>query len=96
MSISKKTVTTVDELLASAGEAGVPHFVACGDLTGVPTIRLSLGQFLRGEGLPAAISIADGADGHAGQPRARLTSKLSPQRLTLDLPAFLPSCPQRP
>ncbi len=45
MSHSEKTATTVDERLPFVGEAGVPRIVACGDLTWVPAMRLSPGQF---------------------------------------------------
>jgi hypothetical protein len=59
----EKVAATADELIALAGDAGVRHIVVRGGLTGVPSVRLSPGQSLRGEGDRAVISFADGTDG---------------------------------
>jgi hypothetical protein len=63
MSVPETIATTVDELVALIGNASTRHIVVRGILTGVPSIRLSPGQSLRGEGDRAGITFAEGIDG---------------------------------
>jgi hypothetical protein len=58
-----KTATTVEQLVAATRDAGVHQIVVHGDLANTPSIRLSPGQSLRGEGDGAAITFAAGTDG---------------------------------
>ena len=58
-----KSATTAAELVAAAKDP-VAHLIAVrGNLTGVPSIRLSPGQSLHGEGDGASITFAAGIDG---------------------------------
>lgn len=63
MTTQAKVATTIDELLALTRDAGVREIVLRDDLVNVPSLSLSPGQSLRGEGDRAAIAFADGADG---------------------------------
>lgn len=63
MSIPEKVATTVDELLALTRDASVRHIAVRDGLTGVPSVRLSPGQSLRGEGDRAGLTFAEGTDG---------------------------------
>lgn len=58
----EKEVSTVDALLAALREERA-QLVVRGGLTGVPSITLSPGQSLRGDGDKAAITFAPGIDG---------------------------------
>jgi hypothetical protein len=58
-----KTATTVEQLIAATKDAGIHQIVVHGDLVGAPTIRLSAGQSLRGEGDTSRITFAAGSDG---------------------------------
>jgi len=63
MNSPEKSVTTVDELVAATKDTGVHHVVVRGTLTNAPSIRLSPGQSLRGEGDGSEINFAAGIDG---------------------------------
>lgn len=58
-----QTVSSIEALVAASKDAGVQRIVVQGVLTGAPSIRLSPGQSLRGEGEDAAITFAAGSDG---------------------------------
>ncbi len=63
MNDSERSATTAEELIALAKDASVRRIVVRGDLPIVPSIRLSPGQSLRGDGDQARITFADGAEG---------------------------------
>ncbi len=63
MNSQEKSVATVDELAAAIKDRGAHHIVVRGGLTNAPSIRLSPGQSLRGDGDGAAITFAAGTDG---------------------------------
>src|SRR6185437_12174037 len=63
MNNQEKSVTTVDELVAATKDKGAHHIVVHSALTGVPSVRLSPGQSLRGEGEGSSITFAAGIDG---------------------------------
>ena len=63
MNVSEKSVATADELVAATKDKGSHHIVVHGDLTNAPTISLSPGQSLRGEGEGATVTFANDADG---------------------------------
>jgi hypothetical protein len=58
-----KVASTVEQLVAATRDAGIHHIVVNGALTGAPSIRLSPGQSLRGEGEGSSIAFAAGIDG---------------------------------
>jgi len=59
----EKVATTVDELTALARDTNVRLIVVRGELAKAPSVRLSPGQSLRGDGDQARIAFADGSDG---------------------------------
>jgi len=59
----ERTVATLDELVAAAKDKSTQHIVVHGNLTNAPSIRLSPGQSLRGDGEGAAVTFAKGGDG---------------------------------
>lgn len=63
MSNPERTVATLDELVAAAKDKSTQHIVVHGNLTNAPSIRLSPGQSLHGDGDGAAITFAKGGDG---------------------------------
>lgn len=63
MSITEKTVSTVDILIAATKDKNIHRIVVHGTLPNAPTIHLSPGQSLRGDGDDTAISFAKGSDG---------------------------------
>ena len=63
MNNQEKPVTTIDALVAATRDAGVQHIIVSGSLTNSPSIRLSPGQSLRGDGAETMIAFAAGADG---------------------------------
>ncbi|HEX6005777.1 MAG TPA: hypothetical protein VFZ14_17450 [Burkholderiales bacterium] len=63
MNVSETSIATVDELVAATKDKGAHHIAVHGDLTNAPTIRLSPGQTLRGEGEGATVTFANDADG---------------------------------
>jgi hypothetical protein len=60
---SIKSVVTVDELVAATKDTGVRRIAVRGDFANAPSIRLSPGQSLHGEGDGARITFAAKADG---------------------------------
>jgi len=76
MNHQEQSVATVDALVAATKDAGVQHIVASGFLTNAPSIRLSSGQSLRGDGGESRIAFAAGTDG------LQLSSALSGRRVT--------------
>lgn len=63
MSKLEKIVTTADELVIAIGKKGTHHIVVHGNLTDAPSVKLSPGQSLRGEGDGAAVTFVEGSDG---------------------------------
>jgi hypothetical protein len=63
MGTFEKTATSVGELIALTKDASVRLIVVRGDLANAPSVRLSPGQSLRGDGGQTRIVFADGADG---------------------------------
>jgi len=63
MHSSEKSVSTVTELVAATKDADVRRIIIQGHLTSAPSIRLSPGQSLQGEGDRSGITFADGTDG---------------------------------
>ena len=63
MDIREKVATTADELIALTRDASVRRIVVRGDLADAPSVRLSPGQSLQGEGDQAGITFASGIDG---------------------------------
>jgi len=63
MSTLEKVAETVDELIALTKDAKIRLIVVRGDLAKTPSIRLSPGQSLRGDGGQTRITFADGTDG---------------------------------
>jgi hypothetical protein len=61
MDKAEKTVSTVDALVAAAKDGSARHIAVQGRLNGAPSIALSPGPTLRGDGDGAAVSFA--ADG---------------------------------
>src|SRR6185437_5412582 len=59
----EKVAATVDELTALARDTSVRLIVVRGELAKAPSVRLSPGQSLRGDGDQARIAFADGSDG---------------------------------
>ena len=59
----EKVAATVDELTALARDTNVRLIVVRGELAKAPSVRLSPGQSLRGDGDQARIAFADGSDG---------------------------------
>lgn len=59
----EKVATTVDELIALTKDANVRLIVVRGGLTKTPSVRLSPGQSLRGDGDKTSITFSDGTDG---------------------------------
>jgi hypothetical protein len=62
MDSQQKTVTTADGLVSATKDGSVRHILVSGDLADVPSIRLSPGQSLQGDG-GSGITFAAGADG---------------------------------
>jgi hypothetical protein len=58
----QKTVTTADSLVSATRDSSVRQILVHGDLADVPSIRLSPGQSLQGDG-GSGITFAAGADG---------------------------------
>lgn len=56
-------VSTVDALIAAASDKSIHHIVVRGKLTEAPSISLTPGQTLRGDGDEAVIAFATGIDG---------------------------------
>jgi hypothetical protein len=63
MNENEKSATTVEELVTLAKDTSVRRIAVLGALTKAPSVRLSPGQTLRGEGDQARITFADGIDG---------------------------------
>ncbi|WP_447987172.1 hypothetical protein [Nitrospira sp. Nam74] len=63
MNNSGKTVSTATELIAATQDASVRRIIIRGDLTDAPSVRLSPGQSLQGEGGHSGITFASGTDG---------------------------------
>jgi hypothetical protein len=63
MNAFEKVVTTVDELIAHTKDANVRLIVVRGDLAKTPSVRLSPGQSLRGDGDKTSVTFSDGTDG---------------------------------
>src|SRR5262245_13537933 len=63
MTISEKAVSSVSELVAATKDAGVKRIIISGDVTNAPSVRLSPGQSLQGEGDRSEIRFAGGTDG---------------------------------
>ncbi len=63
MNSQEKSVATVDELVAATKDTDAHHVVVRGSLANAPSIRLSPGQSLRGEGDGSQITFAAGTDG---------------------------------
>ena len=63
MNTDEKIATTVDELVALTKDASVRWIVVRSDLVKAPSVRLSPGQSLRGEGDRTGITFADDTDG---------------------------------
>jgi hypothetical protein len=63
MNNSEKTVSTTTELIAATQDASVRRIIIRGDLTDAPSVRLSPGQSLQGEGGHSGITFASGTDG---------------------------------
>ena len=63
MSLPQKVVSTTAELLAACKEAGSRHLVVRGEVSNAPSIRLTPGTILTGDGDGASISFAAGIDG---------------------------------
>jgi hypothetical protein len=63
MAATEKAVATVDALVAATKERSVKQIVVSGSLANAPTISLSPGQSLRGEGEEAAVTFTKGTDG---------------------------------
>jgi hypothetical protein len=63
MSLPEKIVSTAGELLAACREVAVRHLVVRGEIANAPSIRLTPGAILSGDGDGASISFAAGIDG---------------------------------
>jgi hypothetical protein len=63
MSASSIIVSSVAELVRAAQDTGIRQIVVSGELADVPTLRLSPGQVLLGQGDDAALRFAAGIDG---------------------------------
>src|SRR5262245_50965426 len=63
MSAGQKAVTTGDAFVTATQDKNIREIVASGHLKGIPAVRLSPGQVLRGADKNATITFANGADG---------------------------------
>ena len=63
MNENEKSAATVEELIALTKDTSVRRITVRGDLAKAPSVRLSPGQSLRGDGDQARVTFADGADG---------------------------------
>jgi len=63
MSSQERQVATAAELVAALGDTAAGEIVVAGDLTGLPTLRLSPGKTLRGASSGATLRFAAGQDG---------------------------------
>ncbi len=63
MNTREKAVTVVDELVAATKDTSVRRILVRGDLSDAPTVRLSPGQCLRGDGDRSGITFSEQADG---------------------------------
>lgn len=63
MNENEKSATTVEELITLTKDTSVRWIAVRADLAKVPSIRLSPGQSLRGDGDQARVTFADGTDG---------------------------------
>jgi hypothetical protein len=63
MPLPRKIVASITELAAACKEAGVRHIAVRGNIVDAPSIRLSPGQALTGDGEDSSIAFAPGADG---------------------------------
>lgn len=63
MHTNEKAATTVDELIALTKDTSVRWITVRGDLAKAPSVRLSPGQSLRGDGDRTRITFVDGTDG---------------------------------
>lgn len=72
MNPREEAATTVDELLVLSKDKSVNQIVVRGELAGVPSIRVSPGQSLRGEDESSGLTFAEGTDGlQLGDERGR-------------------------
>ena len=63
MTMSDEAVTSIEALVAATTDTAIGCIVVSGALTGAPSLRLSPGQSLHGEGDDASIGFAEGSDG---------------------------------
>ena len=63
MNKNEKSAISVEELVALTKDASVQRIIVHGGLVNVPSVRLSPGQFLRGDHEHASVTFAAGADG---------------------------------
>jgi hypothetical protein len=61
--LASRPVTTVEQLVTATKDKGAHHIIVHGALANAPTIRLSPGQSLRGDGDGATVTFAQDADG---------------------------------
>jgi len=58
--LAMKSANTVEQLVAAIRDAGIRQIVVHGDLANTPSVSLSPGQSLRGEGGDATTTFAAG------------------------------------
>src|SRR5262245_15291704 len=63
MTIAEKAVSNVPELVAATKDGSIKRIIIRGEVTNAPSIRLSPGQSLQGEGDRSEIRFAGGTDG---------------------------------
>ena len=61
--LAMKSAATVEEVVAATKDAGIRRILVRGDLANAPSIRLSPGQSLQGEGDESQITFAARTDG---------------------------------
>ncbi len=63
MNENEKSATTVEELITLTKDTSVRWIAVRGDLNKAPSVRLSPGQSIRGDGDQAKVTFAEGTDG---------------------------------